>query len=95
MQHRCLVGIVLPVIIYAVKKDESTVIAEHAKEALNFQITYMLYAMLSIPLFLLFLVGFFTMLAVICAVTVFSIIAIIKALDGILYEYPFTIRLIQ
>ena len=89
------VGIIVPLVIYLKKKDESKDVAAHAREALNFQITYLIYALLSLPLFLVFLIGFFTMLAVICAVAVFAIIALIKANDGELYEYPFTMRFIK
>ncbi|MGB8193904.1 MAG: DUF4870 domain-containing protein, partial [Chitinophagaceae bacterium] len=34
-----VIWIIGPLIIYLVKKDESKFVAEHAKEALNFQIT--------------------------------------------------------
>lgn len=89
------VGVILPAIIYARKKDESHEIAEHARETLNFQLTYLIFALLSLPLFIVFLIGFFTMLAVLCAVTVFSIIGAIKAADGSVYEYPYTFRMIK
>lgn len=87
--------IILPLVIYLVKKEKSKEIAEHAREALNFQITYSLYALLSLPFFVVFLMGFFTFLAAACAMVILAIIATIKAADGILYDYPFTFRLIK
>ncbi|MGK0197767.1 MAG: putative Tic20 family protein, partial [Yoonia sp.] len=38
------VGILLPLIVYLVKKGDSPAVAEHAKEALNFHISVYLYA---------------------------------------------------
>jgi len=88
----CLVAWLFPpLIIYLIKKDESAYVTAHAKESLNFQITVCIVAIILaitiIGLFLLWLVGI--------VVTVFVIIATIKASEAKLYRYPFTIRLIK
>ncbi len=80
-----------PLIIYLIKKDDSEFVANHAKESLNFQITM---ALISIGLFIT-LIGIFLLWIVGLAVIVFVIVATIKASEGKLYRYPFTLRLIK
>jgi uncharacterized protein len=88
----CLVvGFLAPLIIYLVKKDESTFVAAHAKESLNFQITMTL---IGIILFIT-LVGILLLWLVALVSMVLIIVATIKANDKKLYRYPFTIRLIK
>jgi uncharacterized protein len=78
-----------PLIIYLLKKDESTFVAAHAKESLNFQITMTLIVLLItiVGIFLLWLVGLVSMILV--------IVATIKANDKKLYRYPFSLRVIK
>ncbi len=84
-------GFVAPLIIYLIKKDESAFIREHARESLNFQITVFIIIIACvitvIGILLLWLVGI--------ASLVFVIMATIKASEGKLYRYPFSIRLIK
>lgn len=83
--------ILAPLIIYLIKKDESRYVTFHAKESLNFQITLM------IVIFglIITIIGIFLTWIVGIAALVFIIIATIKASEGKLYKYPFTIRLIN
>ncbi|HEX5155390.1 MAG TPA: DUF4870 domain-containing protein [Parafilimonas sp.] len=83
--------ILAPLIIYLVKKDESSFVAYHAKESLNFQIT------LLIICFVLFItiIGILLLWLVGIAALVLVIVATIRAADGRLYRYPFTLRLIK
>ncbi|HEX8675918.1 MAG TPA: DUF4870 domain-containing protein [Segetibacter sp.] len=83
--------ILAPLIIYLIKKDESRYISFHAKESLNFQITV---TIVIIGLLITF-VGIFLTWIVGLAALVFVIIATIKASEGKLYKYPFTIRLVK
>ncbi len=80
-----------PLIIYILKKDESSFVAQQAKESLNFQITMALVSVVLIisilGIFLLWIVGIF--------VLIFVIIATVKASEGKLYKYPLTIRFIK
>ena len=88
----CLVGwLFAPLIIYLLKKDESSFVAFHARESLNFQITM---AIVSFIL-LLTVVGIFLLVLLGIVATVLVIVATIKASDNKLYRYPFTIRLIK
>lgn len=84
-------GILAPLIIYLIKKDESKFITFHAKESLNFQITVMIIviglAITVVGLLVVWIVGI--------AALVFVIIATINASEGKLYKYPFSLRLIK
>ena len=80
-----------PLIIYLLKKDDSQFVAWHAKESLNFQITMALVSIILIVtivgILLLWIVGIVTIILV--------IVATIKASEGKLYRYPFSIRFIK
>ena len=86
-----VVWIFAPLVIYLLKKDESSFVAAHAKESLNFQITVMIICIILfvtiVGILLLWLVGIF--------VTIMIIVATIRASEGKLYRYPFTLRLIK
>lgn len=89
-----VVGFLAPLIIYLLKKDESTFVSEHAKESLNFQITVFIAAIVSLILCLV-LIGFILIWGVLLMNLVLAIIATIKASEGKLYKYPFNIRFIK
>lgn len=86
-----IVWLFAPLIIYLIKKDESEFVTAHAKESLNFQITISLVGLLLIitivGIFLLWVVGIFAMILI--------IVATVRASEGKLYRYPFTLRLIK
>jgi uncharacterized protein len=83
-----------PLIIWLTQKDKSAFADYHGKESLNFQITLIIAAMISGVLCLL-LIGFVLLLAVWIYGIVMTIIATIKANEGIYYRYPYTLRLIK
>ncbi len=84
-------SILAPLIIYVIKKDDSPFVASHAKESLNFQITIALAMIVLfitiIGIFLMWIVGIYALVCV--------IIATIRASEGKLYRYPFTLRLVK
>jgi uncharacterized Tic20 family protein len=83
--------IVPGLIVYIIKKDESPFVSEHAKEAMNFQISMsILYVALLISLVgILFLWIPWLIQLVAC------IVAAIRASEEKLYRYPLTLRLIK
>jgi uncharacterized Tic20 family protein len=83
-----------PLIVWLLKRDTSGYVAEQAKEALNFQISVLLYWLISIPLVLVF-VGFALIFTIPILALVFTIIGTIKASEGVLYRYPLNIRFIR
>jgi len=92
-------SIIAPLIIWQIKKEEFPFVDEQGKEAVNFQISMLLYALagsvvcaitcIGIPLipFVVGIVGIFDI--------VFLLIAAVKANDGHHYRYPLTIRFIK
>lgn len=88
------VGIILPLIVYLIKKDEPGRTAAHAGEVLNFHLSLVIYALCAIPLIFIF-VGFFVYIAIAIGSLVCAIVAAIKASEGVLYRYPLCIRFIS
>ena len=88
------VGFVLPFVVWLVKKNEPDLVAAHAKETLNFHLSWLLYAILCVPLTWV-LVGIPLLIALGIAAIVLAILGAVKASDGVLYRYPITIRFIS
>ena len=88
-------GIIAPLIVWQIKKDEDPFIDEQGKEALNFQITVGICALVSALLIPLFCIGAILLTAVGTADLVFLLIAAVKANNGFHYRYPLTIRFIK
>ncbi|HEX5305321.1 MAG TPA: DUF4870 domain-containing protein [Dyella sp.] len=87
----CFLG---PLVIWLVKKDTMPFVADQAKEALNFNITVMIAG--AICWILVFvLIGIVLLWALGIVWIVFTIIAAIKANEGVRYRYPFALRLIK
>lgn len=91
-----ITSIIVPLIVWLIHKDkpDKGFLNDQAKEALNFQITmligYVIGAVLTIVL-----IGPLISLATWIASLVFSILAGIKANEGVAYRYPFALRLIK
>lgn len=83
-----------PLILWQIKKETDPFIDAQGKEALNFQITVAIASMISI-LLMVVIIGFPLMVLVGAGALVLTIIAGIKANDGIAYRYPFTWRLVK
>ena len=83
-----------PLIIWQVKKDTLPFAADQGKEALNFNITMAIAAIIS-GLLTLVLIGFLLLPLVGLAWLVFTVLGAIKANNGEAYRYPFALRLIK
>jgi uncharacterized Tic20 family protein len=83
-----------PLIVWLIKRGDSAEIDEHGKEALNFQISMLIYNIVAGILCLL-LVGFALLVVLHIANVVFVIIAAVRASEGRMYRYPLTLRLIS
>lgn len=88
------VGFVLPFIVWLVKKHEPDMVSAHAKETLNFHLSWLLYALVCVPLTWI-VIGIPILFALGIAAIVLAIIGAVKASDGALYRYPLTIRFIS
>jgi uncharacterized protein len=90
-----------PMIIYLVKRNEDPYVADHAREALNFNLSVFLYLLVGgiaaviLTLVLIGLLLFPFLFAIAIAWIVLTIIAAIKANNGEPYRYPLTIRFVS
>jgi uncharacterized protein len=84
----------LPLVVYLAMKNESEYVAANAREALNFHLSILIYAVCSWILCFVF-IGFLLLPALALCLIIFSIVAAVKAADGGCYRYPLTLRLIK
>lgn len=84
---------IAPLVIYLIKKSDpaDSFGAENAKEALNFQLT--LFILLLVMMFTF--VGLFLIWIPMLFNLVVSIVAAVKASNGVAFRYPLTLRLIK
>jgi uncharacterized Tic20 family protein len=83
-----------PLIIMLTAGPQRPFTRANAVEALNFQLTMLIGLLLSIPLVFV-IVGIFTMIAIVVAGLVFSIIAAVAASRREVYRYPVTLRMVS
>src|SRR4249919_175848 len=83
-----------PLVIWLKKKETMPFVDQQGKEALNFQITVSI-AMLVAAILIIVVIGFVLMLLIGVAAIVLTIMAAIKANEGVSYGYPFTLRLVN
>lgn len=89
-----VLAFVFPLVVYLVMRHDSPYVGHHAREALNFHLSILLYAVLCIPLCIIVIgVAGFIVLGLVG--TVLSIIAAVHASDGTYYKYPMTIRFVH
>lgn len=94
-------AVVGPLIVWLIKKDSMPFVDDQGKEAVNFGITCFL-AVVALGIvgtvLAVILIGFlFYLLIPVVGLfwLVFTVIAAIKANEGVAYRYPFTLRLIK
>ncbi|MDR0338574.1 MAG: DUF4870 domain-containing protein [Planctomycetaceae bacterium] len=83
-------GIAIPILLWAIKKDQEQLVDQHGKIVINWLLTELIYfvaaAMLSFVI-----IGLLILPAVIIVGIVFPIIGGLKANDGIEWKYPLSI----
>ncbi|MHC4559402.1 MAG: DUF4870 domain-containing protein [Planctomycetota bacterium] len=87
----CVVG---PLVVWQIKKEEFPFVDHQGKEAVNFQISILIYGIVS-GLLCFACVGFVLLPAVYIFNLIFLLIAAVKANDGERYRYPLTFRFIK
>jgi uncharacterized Tic20 family protein len=87
------VGLLLPLIIYLVKRGDSPAVAYHSREALNFHITVLLYSIVC-GLLIFVIIGIPLLALLGLATFVLAIVAAVKGADNMPYRYPLTLRLV-
>jgi uncharacterized protein len=87
-------GFLCPLIVMLTKGSSSPYVRRHAVESLNFQLSLLIYLLVSLVLAVI-LIGFVLMAVIGVFALVVIIIATAKASQGEDYRYPLTIRLVH
>lgn len=83
-----------PLVIWLIKKDESSFIDYHGKEYFNFLISYFVYFLIS-GILTIIIIGIIGLWVLGIMAFVFTIVAAIKAYEGQEYRIPWIFRLIK
>ncbi|MFP7300556.1 MULTISPECIES: DUF4870 domain-containing protein [Bacillaceae] len=86
--------IIGPLVIWLLKKDESSFINYHGREYFNFFISYTVYSVIS-GILVFLIVGIFLLWILGIMALVFTIIAAVKAYEGNEYRFPLVFRVIK
>lgn len=86
--------IIVPLVLWLIKKDEMPLVNDQGKESLNFQISMTLYYILS-TILIIALIGVLLLIALSVFNLIVVIIASVKANKGEKYRYPLCIRFIR
>lgn len=84
-------GLVVPIVIYLIKKDSMPGLVPHAHVVFNWMISAVIYAVVGIVLTVI-LIGVLVLIAVAILTIVFPIIGGIKASEGEVWPYPLSIK---
>ena len=87
-------NIIGPLVVWQIKKDTLPFAADQGKEALNFNITMLIAAFIGFLLTFV-LIGLVLLPLIGIAWLVFTILAGIKANEGVAYRYPYALRLVK
>jgi uncharacterized Tic20 family protein len=87
-------NIIGPLVVWLTRRDQSVFVAEQAKEALNFNISVLLGGVLCTLLVFAF-IGILLGVALFVYWLAITIIAGIKAGEGIAYRHPLSLRLVK
>ncbi len=89
-----VLSFVAPLIVWLVFKDRSAFLDRHGKEALNMQISYLIYFAVA-GFSILLVIGIFLLPVVGIAWLVLMIVATVKAANYEDYRYPWIFRLVS
>jgi uncharacterized protein len=87
-------NVIGPLIVWLVKRDQSPFVADQGREALNFNISVLLAGLVCGVLVLVF-IGILLGVVLFVFWLVMTIVAGIRASEGVQYRYPFTLRLVK
>jgi uncharacterized Tic20 family protein len=83
-------GIIAPIVLWQMKKDELPGVDEHGRNAVNWVISNVIYLAVSLVLCLVF-VGIPLLIVLLVLNVVFPAIAAVKANEGVAWKYPLAI----
>lgn len=88
-------NLILPLIIWATKKDDVYDMDRQGKQIVNFQISLLIYFFICIPLILLLGLGLIGFIVLGISAIIFPIINTIKVINGEEPHYPFAFNIIK
>ena len=88
-------GFIVPLILWLTQKDKVAGMDLHGKMILNFQISLFIYTILSIPLIILFGLGFLMLIIIGLIALILPIMNAIKVSNGEMPYYPLTIEFLK
>jgi uncharacterized Tic20 family protein len=88
-------GLIVPLVIWSVKKEEVYQLDRHGKQIINFQLSMILYSLIAIPLVFLLGFGFLILIAVGLLCLVYPIVNALRVSSGQDAIYPFSIRFLK
>ncbi len=80
-----------PLIVWLIKREEDPFVGEHSREALNFQISILIYGIIMA----ITIIGLILLIPLAIFAFVAAVVAAIKAANGDDFRYPLTIRLVR
>lgn len=90
-----IASIVATLVLWLIKREDSPLIDDQGREALNFQITIFLYAIASVMMIPLLGLGILLLVGVVVFDFIYILVAAVKASEGVAFRYPACIRLIK
>ncbi|MGB3533393.1 MAG: DUF4870 domain-containing protein [Microcoleaceae cyanobacterium] len=87
-------GLIVPIVIWQVKKKELPELDIHGKIVTNWIISQLIYIAIS-TILIFFLIGIPLLFAIFVASIIFPIIAGIKANNGKIWKYPLSIQFLK
>lgn len=88
-------GFIVPLILWLTQREQVLAMDNHGKSIMNFQISMFIYAIVCVPLILLFGLGFLGLIVIAILCLVFPIINAIKASNGEEPSYPLSMEIIK
>ncbi len=85
------IGIIVPVILWLIKKDESPVIDNNGKIVINWILSLLIYATCA-GILCIIVIGIPLLIALAVCDFIFIILGSIKASSGVLWKYPLSIE---
>lgn len=93
--HILPLPVIAALVMWLIKREESPFIDDHGKEAVNFQISLVLYALVGFPLMFLCGIGIAVWVGVYILGIVGLILAAIAANKGKFFRYPVCLRFVK
>jgi len=86
--------LIVPFVVWLIKRNDGDFINDQGKEAVNFQLSLLLYTLICFILFFV-VIGMFLILPLLIFGLICPIVAAVKASDGQAFRYPMCIRFIK